>query len=77
MTGSRPEPGLTLARPTRQSLRADANTDPAVVLAAGMAGQLAAREEIITVDVEAELAKLSPAGWRPLRPAAPDPALLP
>ena len=32
---------------------------------------------VITVDVEAELAKLSPAGWRPLRPAAPDPALLP
>ena len=26
----------------------------------------------ITVDVEAELAKLGPAGWRPLRPAAPD-----
>ena len=32
---------------------------------------------VITVDVEAELAKLDPAGWRPLRPAAPDPALLP
>ena len=32
---------------------------------------------VITVDVEAELAKLSPAGWRPLRPAAPGPALLP
>ena len=32
---------------------------------------------VITVDVEAELAKLGPAGWRPLRPAAPDPALLP
>ena len=28
---------------------------------------------VITVDVEAELAKLGPAGWRPLRPAAPDP----
>ena len=27
---------------------------------------------VITVDVEAELAKLDPAGWRPLRPAAPD-----
>jgi hypothetical protein len=26
--------------------------------------------EIITLDVEAELAKLGPAGWRPLRPAA-------
>ena len=32
---------------------------------------------VITVDIEAELAKLSPAGWRPLRPAAPGPALLP
>jgi hypothetical protein len=32
---------------------------------------------VITVDVEAELAKLGPAGWRPLHPAAPDPALLP
>ncbi|MGH3237905.1 MAG: Tn3 family transposase, partial [Streptosporangiaceae bacterium] len=32
---------------------------------------------VITVDVEAEFAKLSPAGWRPLRPATPDPALLP
>ena len=30
----------------------------------------------ITVDVEAELAKLDPAGWRPLRPAAPDLSLL-
>jgi TnpA family transposase len=28
------------------------------------------------VDVEAELAKLDPAGWRPLRPAAPDLSLL-
>jgi NTE family protein len=27
---------------------------------------------VIIVDVEAELAKLDPAGWRPLRPAAPD-----
>lgn len=27
---------------------------------------------VITVDVEAELAKLDPAGWRPLRPATPD-----
>ena len=27
---------------------------------------------VITVDVEAELAKLDPGGWRPLRPAAPD-----
>jgi hypothetical protein len=27
---------------------------------------------VITVDVEAELAKLDPAGWRPLRPAPPD-----
>jgi TnpA family transposase len=27
---------------------------------------------VITVDVEAELAKLDPAGWRPRRPAAPD-----
>lgn len=25
---------------------------------------------VITVDVEAELAELDPAGWRPLRPAA-------
>jgi len=32
---------------------------------------------VITVDVEAELAKLDPAGWRPLRPAAPDPGLFP
>ncbi len=32
---------------------------------------------VITVDVEAELAKLGPAGWRPLRPAAPDLSLLP
>ena len=31
---------------------------------------------VITVDVEAELAKLDPAGWRPLRPAAPDLSLL-
>jgi Tn3 transposase DDE domain len=28
---------------------------------------------VITVDVEAELAKLDQAGWRPLRPAAPAP----
>ena len=39
------------------------------------------REEIarrrISRQSLAELAKLSPAGWRPLRPAAPDPALLP
>ncbi len=48
MTGSRPEPGLTLARLTRQSLRADANTDPAVALAAGTAGLLTAREEIMS-----------------------------
>jgi hypothetical protein len=27
---------------------------------------------VITVDVEAELAKLDTGGWRPLRPAAPD-----
>ena len=27
---------------------------------------------VITVDVEAELAKLDGAGWRPLRSAAPD-----
>ena len=26
---------------------------------------------VITVDVEAELARLDQAGWRPLRPAAP------
>jgi hypothetical protein len=32
---------------------------------------------IITVDVEAELAKLNPAGWRPLRPAVPDLSVLP
>ena len=32
---------------------------------------------IITVDVEAELAKLNPAGWRPLRSAVPDLSLLP
>jgi hypothetical protein len=32
---------------------------------------------VITVDVEAELAKLDPAGWRPLRAAAPDLSLLP
>ena len=31
---------------------------------------------VITVDVEAELAKLDPAGWRPLRPATPDLSLL-
>ena len=31
---------------------------------------------VITVDVEAELAKLDPAGWRPLRPAARDLSLL-
>jgi hypothetical protein len=31
---------------------------------------------VITVDVEAELAKLDPAGWRPLRPTAPDLSLL-
>jgi hypothetical protein len=31
---------------------------------------------VITGDVEAELAKLDPAGWRPLRPAAPDLSLL-
>ncbi|MGH3180816.1 MAG: transposase, partial [Streptosporangiaceae bacterium] len=31
---------------------------------------------VITVDVEAELAKLDHAGWRPLRPAAPDLSLL-
>ena len=31
---------------------------------------------VITVDVEAELAKLDGGGWRPLRPAAADPALL-
>jgi hypothetical protein len=31
---------------------------------------------VITVDVDAELAKLDPAGWRPLRPAAPDLNLL-
>ena len=31
---------------------------------------------VITVDVEAELARLDPAGWRPLRPAAPDLSLL-
>jgi hypothetical protein len=31
---------------------------------------------VITVDVEAELAKLDPAGWRRLRPAAPDLSLL-
>jgi hypothetical protein len=34
------------------------------------------RRGVITVDVEAELAKLDPAGWRPLRPAAPDLSLL-
>ena len=32
---------------------------------------------IITVDVEAELAKLNPAGWRPLLSAVPDLSLLP
>ncbi|MEO7195939.1 MAG: Tn3 family transposase [Pseudonocardiaceae bacterium] len=32
---------------------------------------------VITVDVEAELAKLDHAGWRPLRPATPDPSLPP
>ncbi|HET6193345.1 MAG TPA: hypothetical protein VFE59_40800 [Trebonia sp.] len=32
---------------------------------------------VITVDVEAELTKLVPAGWRPLRPAAPDLSTLP
>lgn len=32
---------------------------------------------VITVDVEAELAKLGPAGWRPLRPAAPDLSAVP
>ncbi|MGH3428817.1 MAG: Tn3 family transposase, partial [Mycobacteriales bacterium] len=32
---------------------------------------------VITVDVEAELAKLDSAGWRPLRPAAVDLSLLP
>jgi hypothetical protein len=31
---------------------------------------------VITVDIEAELAKLNPAGWRPLRPATPDLSLL-
>jgi hypothetical protein len=31
---------------------------------------------VITVDVEAERPKLDPAGWRPLRPAAPDLSLL-
>ncbi len=31
---------------------------------------------VITVDVEAELAKLDQAGWRPLRPTAPDLSLL-
>jgi hypothetical protein len=31
----------------------------------------------ITVDVEAELAKLNPAGWRPLRSAVPDLSVLP
>jgi hypothetical protein len=31
---------------------------------------------VINVDIEAELAKLDPAGWRPLRPAAPDLSLL-
>ena len=30
---------------------------------------------VITVDVEAELAKLDTGGWRPLRPIAPDPGL--
>jgi len=47
MRGSRPESGRTLARLTRQSLRAGMNTDQAVVLGAGMAGLLAAREEIM------------------------------
>ena len=32
---------------------------------------------VITVDVEAELAKLDTGGWRPLRPIAPDPGLFP
>jgi hypothetical protein len=32
---------------------------------------------VITVGIEAELAKLGPAGWRPLRPAAPDLSTLP
>ena len=32
---------------------------------------------VITVDVEAELAKLDGAGWRPLRPTAPDLGTLP
>jgi hypothetical protein len=31
---------------------------------------------VITVDVEAELAKLDGGGWRPLRPTAPDLSLL-
>jgi hypothetical protein len=30
---------------------------------------------VITVDVEAELAKLDAGGWRPLRPAAVEPSL--
>jgi len=47
MRGSRPESGRTLAHLTRQSLRAGMNTDQAVVLGAGMAGLLAAREEIM------------------------------
>ena len=32
---------------------------------------------VITVDVEAELAKLDTGGWRPLRLIAPDPGLFP
>ncbi|MGV9382556.1 Tn3 family transposase [Nonomuraea sp. NPDC003707] len=32
---------------------------------------------VITVDVEAELAKLDGGGWRPLRPAAVEPSLRP
>ena len=31
---------------------------------------------VITVDVEAELAKVDPAGWRPLCPAAPAVSML-
>ncbi|MEU7003932.1 hypothetical protein [Nonomuraea sp. NPDC046570] len=31
---------------------------------------------VITVDVEAELAKLAGGGWRPLRPAAADVTLM-
>ncbi len=47
MRGSRPKPDLTLASLTRQSPRAEMNADQAVVLGAGMAGLLTAREEIM------------------------------